>query len=72
MTSVLTGIFRGGAGAKVMALPSHPPRSVVTLVGGAVEGGLIATYRVVMDPRAQQDIAATAAAHRELGPGFEA
>jgi hypothetical protein len=24
-----------------------------------------------MDPRAQQDIAATAAAHRELGPGFE-
>ena len=30
-----------------------------------------ATYRVGMDPRAQQDIAATAAAHRELGPGFE-
>ena len=24
-----------------------------------------------MDQRAQQDIAATAAAHRELGPGFE-
>jgi len=24
-----------------------------------------------MDPRAHEDIAATAAAHRELGPGFE-
>ena len=34
-------------------------------------GGLIATYRTGMDQRAQQDIAATAAAHRELGPGFE-
>jgi len=31
----------------------------------------IATYRVGMDPRVQEDIAATAAAHRELGPGFE-
>jgi hypothetical protein len=34
-------------------------------------GRSAATYRVGMDPRAQQDIAATAAAHRELGPGFE-
>jgi hypothetical protein len=34
-------------------------------------GGLIATYRVGMDPRAREDIAATGAAHRELGPGFE-
>jgi hypothetical protein len=31
----------------------------------------MATYRVDMDPRAREDIAATAAAHRELGPGFE-
>ena len=34
-------------------------------------GGLIATYRAGMDQRAHEDIAATAAAHRELGPGFE-
>lgn len=34
-------------------------------------GGLIETYRAGMDHRAQEDIAATAAAHRELGPGFE-
>ena len=34
-------------------------------------GGLIATYRSGMDHRAHEDIAATAAAHRELGPGFE-
>jgi hypothetical protein len=34
-------------------------------------GSPITPYRVAMDPRAQEDIAATAAAHRELGPGFE-
>jgi hypothetical protein len=34
-------------------------------------GGLIATYRAGMDQRAHEDIAATAAAHHELGPGFE-
>ena len=34
-------------------------------------GGLIATYRAGMDQRAHEDIAATAAAQRELGPGFE-
>ena len=33
--------------------------------------GLVAMYRVGVDPTAQEDIAATAAAHRELGPGFE-
>jgi hypothetical protein len=31
----------------------------------------MATYRAGMDPKAREDIAATAAAHRELGPGFE-
>jgi hypothetical protein len=34
-------------------------------------GGRIRTYRAGMDQRSQEDIAATAAAHRELGPGFE-